>query len=74
MTTGPSLLLITVGAILRWAVSDSRIGGVDLEIVGLILLIAGVVGIVLGLFLTFTRREPGATAPPERYERDPRHN
>lgn len=51
MTIGASLFLIAVGAILRWAVSDS-IEGVDLTTVGLILLVVGVVGLLIGLWQT----------------------
>jgi hypothetical protein len=50
MTFGTSLFLIAVGAILRFAVSDS-IEGVDLTTVGLILMIVGAVGLVLALFM-----------------------
>ena len=50
MGIGTSLLLIAVGAILKWAVQDS-ISGVDLTTVGLILLIVGVVGLVISLFM-----------------------
>jgi hypothetical protein len=40
---------------------------------GLIVLLVGIAGLVLGLFLAFSRREPGP--PPEpRYERDPRYS
>lgn len=49
MTIASSLFLIAVGAILRFAVSDS-IEGVDLTTVGLILMIVGVVGLILGLW------------------------
>lgn len=55
MTVGASLFLIALGAILRWAVSD-RIEGVDLSMVGLILLLVGIAGLLLGLFLTMSRR------------------
>ena len=50
MTLGTSLFLLAVGAILRFAVSDS-IEGVDLSVVGLILMIVGAIGLVLALFL-----------------------
>ena len=65
MTIGASLLLIAVGAILRFAVSDA-VEGVELGTVGLILLIVGVVGLILGLFLNMqsSRRV---------VERDPRY-
>ena len=65
MTIGASLFLIAVGAILRFAVNDS-IEDMDLSTVGLILMIVGVAGLVLGLFMmnraahseTVVRRDP----------------
>ena len=60
MTIGGSLALIAIGAILRFAIKDSW-EAVDLEIVGLILMIAGVIGFVVGVVLMFTsggRRQP----------------
>jgi hypothetical protein len=73
MGIGTSLLLIAVGAILRWAVQDS-ISGVDLTTVGLILLIVGIVGLVISLFFLTAagRRETVVTRdrysePPPRY-------
>jgi uncharacterized protein DUF6458 len=50
MTVGGSIFLIAVGAILRYAVTDS-ISGINLATVGLILMIAGIVGLVIGLFM-----------------------
>ena len=47
MTIGAGIFLMAVGAILRYAVNDS-INDVNLETIGLILMIAGAVGIVLG--------------------------
>jgi hypothetical protein len=54
MTIGSSIFLITVGAILRYAVKDQW-SAVDLRTVGLILMIAGGFGLLLGLYLTFVR-------------------
>ena len=48
MTIGTSIFLIAVGAILRYAVSDS-IDGIDLYTAGLILMIAGSVGLIASL-------------------------
>lgn len=48
MTAGTSLLLIAVGAILRYAVTAS-VSGVSLHTVGLILMIVGIVGLVLSI-------------------------
>jgi hypothetical protein len=47
MTIGASILLIVVGAILKFA-TNWHLAHVDLDIVGLILMIAGVAGLILG--------------------------
>ena len=62
MTIGASLLVIAAGAILHYAVT-AHVSGVDLQTVGTILIIVGVVGLVLGLWLTFVQR-PGEPPPP----------
>jgi heme/copper-type cytochrome/quinol oxidase subunit 2 len=49
LTFGGSILLIVVGAILRFA-THIHIKGVDLHTVGLILMIAGVVGLVIAIW------------------------
>jgi hypothetical protein len=49
MTTGSSIFLIAVGAILRYAVTDT-VSGISLQTVGLILIIAGILGLALSLF------------------------
>jgi hypothetical protein len=41
-----SLLLIAAGAILTWAVS-AEASGIDIQVVGVIMLIVGIVGLVL---------------------------
>jgi uncharacterized membrane protein len=70
MTIGGSLFLIAVGAILRFAVNDS-IKEVDLSTVGLILMAVGVVGLVIGLFLT---QRSKSVVVDERYDdRPPRY-
>jgi hypothetical protein len=48
MGIGTSIFLIAVGAILKYAVTWS-LAGVKLEVVGLILMIVGAVGVVLSL-------------------------
>jgi hypothetical protein len=50
MTVGGSIFLIAVGAILRYAITDT-ISGVNLATIGLILMIAGIVGLLIGLFM-----------------------
>ena len=61
MTIGTSILLIAVGAILKYAVT-ADVAGIDLQTVGVILMVIGVIGLVLGLFLTFSHRR-GAGPP-----------
>jgi hypothetical protein len=72
MTVGGSIFLIAVGAILRYAVTDS-ISSVDLATIGLILMIAGIVGLVIGLFMYTTgRRDSYVVRDRERpVDRDP---
>jgi hypothetical protein len=41
--------LIAIGAILRYAVADS-VPGIDLPVIGLILMIVGIVGMLISLF------------------------
>jgi hypothetical protein len=48
MGIGVSLFLIAVGAILTWAVS-ATVSGVDINAVGVILMIVGAVGLLLSL-------------------------
>jgi beta-lactamase regulating signal transducer with metallopeptidase domain len=48
MALGTSLFLIAVGAILRYAISDS-LEGIDIPTIGLILMIVGIVGFVIAV-------------------------
>jgi beta-lactamase regulating signal transducer with metallopeptidase domain len=48
MTIGGSLFLIAVGAILRYA-TNLHVQGINIDTVGLILMIVGIVGFVIGL-------------------------
>jgi hypothetical protein len=48
MGIGVSLILIAVGAILTWAV-EATVSGVNINAVGVILMIVGVVGLVISL-------------------------
>jgi Flp pilus assembly protein protease CpaA len=55
MTIGASLFCIAVGAILKFAVT-ADVAGIDLQTVGVILMIIEVVGLVLGLVLFYGGR------------------
>jgi hypothetical protein len=62
MTIGSSLLLIAVGAILKFAVT-ATVSGVDIQTVGLILMIVGGIGLCIGLYLLLRAKPP--TIPPD---------
>jgi len=55
MRIGGSLLLIAIGAILAFAVTQ-QVQGVDLQMVGVVLMIVGAIGLILSLILAYTRR------------------
>jgi heme/copper-type cytochrome/quinol oxidase subunit 2 len=52
MTIGTSILLIAVGAILKYAVT-AHVSGIDLQTVGVILMLVGILGLILSLLYTF---------------------
>jgi sulfite exporter TauE/SafE len=52
MGIGTSIFLIAVGAILRYAVTVT-VQGVELQTVGLILMIVGIIGLVISLAVIF---------------------
>ena len=68
MTIGVSVFLLAVGAILKFAVSDT-IEGVDLGVIGLILMVCGVIGLLFGLLQMANARRTGV---PPAYQ-DPRY-
>jgi Domain of unknown function (DUF6458) len=59
MTIGTSIVLIAAGAILKWAVT-AHVSGVNLQTVGTILFVLGILGLILSLLYTFmwSRRQP----------------
>jgi hypothetical protein len=63
MTIATSLLLIAAGAILKYAVTTD-VEGIDLQTVGVILMVVGGAGLVLGLFLAFRGRTTTIPPPP----------
>ncbi len=67
MTVGASLFLIAVGAILKYAVTREKIEGFNIDTAGLILILVGILGLVLGLFLYYRDREVHPDAPPRAY-------
>jgi Domain of unknown function (DUF6458) len=69
MSIGASIFLLVIGAILTFAVNVST-EGFNINTVGIILMVAGVVGLLLSLlfwssFSPYRRRPPTTTAYPE---------
>ena len=56
MYIGGSLVLLAIGAILYFAVED-RVEGIDLPMVGLILMIVGLLGMVVSLVVSNQQRD-----------------
>jgi hypothetical protein len=55
MYAGSSLFVIAIGAVLYWAVSY-RVPGINVQTVGLILMIIGAVGLLFSIISTATTR------------------
>jgi Domain of unknown function (DUF6458) len=55
MRIGASLFLIALGAVLKWAIS-AHVSGVNLGMIGIILMVVGVIGLVISLIMMSMRR------------------
>jgi hypothetical protein len=62
MTIGGALFCIATGAILYFAVT-AELAGIDIQTVGLILMVIGAFGLALGLVLMSRRRPPRRIEP-----------
>ncbi|HLJ04562.1 MAG TPA: hypothetical protein VKT31_14045 [Solirubrobacteraceae bacterium] len=58
MTLGTSILLIAVGAILKWAVT-AHTNGFNIQTAGTVLIVVGLVGLVLSLIYMFAWQNQG---------------
>jgi beta-lactamase regulating signal transducer with metallopeptidase domain len=65
MGIGTSLFLIAVGAILYFAV-NTEVSGLEISTVGLILMIVGVLGLLISLFLLSSARRETRTVVRDR--------
>jgi hypothetical protein len=63
MRISTSLFLIAMGAILKYAVHE-RIAGVRVHTAGLVLMIVGIVGLVISVFLLLRSVYADTPAPP----------
>jgi hypothetical protein len=72
MTIGTSIVLIAAGAILKYAV-NADVDAIDLQVVGTILMIVGILGLAISLLYTFVladrRRPPDPYDAPTRRDR-----
>ena len=74
MTIGGSIALIIIGAILRFAVTWTP-KNVDLQVIGVILMIGGVAGLCVAIGMMFLRRRQQASTEvteQRRYTEPPR--
>ena len=73
MGIGTSIVLIAVGAILKWAVT-ATVSGVSLTTIGTILLVVGIVGLVISLIFAssvFGRRRDDVVVRDRYVDRPP---
>lgn len=70
MPLGTSIFLIAVGAILRYAVTATT-SGINLQTVGTILIIVGIVGLILSLLYMLSWGPRRAVARERVVDRDP---
>jgi hypothetical protein len=61
MSLGLGIVLFAIGAILTWALNVT-VEWIDLQMVGIILMVAGAIVIVLGIILLARRRRSVATS------------
>jgi hypothetical protein len=73
MRIGAGLLLIAVGAILRFGISTASTHGVAIHTIGDILILVGVLGVVLWMVVwaPWTRRRPAYRDEPPAYREEP---
>ncbi|MGW3807371.1 DUF6458 family protein [Micromonospora sp. NPDC005113] len=68
MGIGTSIFLIALGAILTFAL-DASVGGINLDVVGWILMAAGVLGLIMTTLIWGRRRAVATSEQPVEYRR-----
>jgi hypothetical protein len=63
VSLGASLFLIAVGAILHFAVTATLVG-IDIQVVGTILMVIGVLGFAISLWFVLAGRRASGPPPP----------
>jgi hypothetical protein len=70
VTIGTSIFVIAVGAILKYALT-ADVSGVDIQTVGVILMLVGILGLILSLLYTFLWSNQQQQPPPPGSPQDP---
>jgi len=52
MTIGAAIVLIAIGAVMKWAVT-AHVNGFDIQTAGTVVLVVGIIGLVLAILYTF---------------------
>ncbi len=71
MGIGASVFLLAVGAILAFAVTAKDVAGVNIHVIGYILMAAGLLGLILTLVIWGPRNRRSEGVVEERIVRDP---
>jgi hypothetical protein len=71
MTLATALVLVAIGAVLKWAVT-AHVSGFDIQTAGMVLFIVGLAGIPLSILYLFWWTERERPARDDRYT-DPTH-
>jgi heme/copper-type cytochrome/quinol oxidase subunit 2 len=66
MTIGSSIVLMAVGAILKWAVT-AHVSWINLQTAGTVLFVLGIVGLVLSVLYTFVWSRQNRTSTTRTY-------
>lgn len=69
MTIGGSIALIIIGAVLAYAVNYD-LSGIDIRLVGVILMIGGLIGLVIGIVRIASARRAVERRPPPPHVRE----
>jgi hypothetical protein len=64
MGIGGSIFLIALGAIIRFGVRNTTLGPLDLHVIGWVLMLAGLAGLLITLWVWNSRKRRVVTAAP----------
>jgi predicted tellurium resistance membrane protein TerC len=70
MTIGAAIVLIAIGAVMKWAVT-AHVNGFDIQTAGTVILIVGILGLALAILYTFIWSRRSAYPYPDQRRRGP---